>query len=147
MQPYQAVTQETISQVRVGAHVVVELIDDQGAHERLEFDLVPDTFADFDNGLLGVQTPLGKVILGKRAGALVSYHMGEVQQVRVIAIGPARFSHPATSEDRRQTLLKEARTAVERTTAEMFAASYSGKWGDYELSDDGRRTMDNNVRR
>ncbi len=45
---------------------------------------------------------------------------------------------------RRQAILDEAVRKAERTDAEMFAASYNGKWGDYntdevdDLGDDAR---------
>ncbi len=37
---------------------------------------------------------------------------------------------PGCRAARRQVVLEEAR-AAERTNADMFASSFSGKWGDY----------------
>ena len=57
--------------VVLGTHVLLELIDEHGARERYEFDMTPDSASDFDAGLLGLGTPLGKAIAGKKAGAIV----------------------------------------------------------------------------
>ncbi|HXF64777.1 MAG TPA: GreA/GreB family elongation factor [Caldilineaceae bacterium] len=118
-------------QVGLGCHVEVELIDEQGHAERLEFDLVTEQAADFSRGLLGANTPLGRAIRGKAAGSEVAYVMGDVRRVRILAVGPARLPQAGDAAERRQAVLEEARRKAERTNAEMFAASYDGKWGDY----------------
>lgn len=118
-------------QVGLDCHVEVELIDEQGNAERLEFDLVTEQAADFSRGLLGVNTPLGKAIRGKAVGSEVAYRIGDVRRVRILAVGPAHTTEPGDAAERRQAVLEEARRKAERTNAEMFAASYDGKWGDY----------------
>src|SRR5688572_16860202 len=45
-------------QVAQDTHVEIELINEQGDGERMEFDLVADSAADFANGRIGVGTPL-----------------------------------------------------------------------------------------
>ncbi len=127
--------QEATPQARLGAYVAVELIDEQGNVEPLAFDIVKEQHADFDRGLLGVQTPLAKAILGKRVGALVAYRYGELCQVRIVSVRSSQRTDLENTEEQRQAQLQKAIDAVERTNAEMFAASYSGKWGDYELTD------------
>ena len=122
-------------QVRIGAHVEVTLINERGEREGLAVDIVREQFADLEKGLLGAQTPLAKAILGKRAGVTVSYRMGDIRQVQIIAVRAAETSALENTEAQRQATLQAALAAVERTNAEMFAASYSGKWGDYEMSD------------
>lgn len=129
-------TQAVPAQARLGAYVEVELIDEQGKVEPLAFDIVREEQADFEHGRLGVQTPLAKAILGKRVGVVLHYRMGDIRQVRIVNVRP---SQPTTLENRkeqRQAQLQKALDAVERTNAEMFAASYTGKWGDYELTDE-----------
>ena len=123
-------------QARLGAYVAVELIDDQGAVEPLAFDIVREEHADFDRGLLGVQTPLAKAIIGKRIGAVVDYRRGDICKVRIVDVRASQLAALENTEEQRQAQLQKAVDAVERTNAEMFAASYSGKWGDYELSDE-----------
>jgi hypothetical protein len=124
-------SQATLAQVGLNCHVEVELIDAEGNVEPLAFDLVAAEAADFDRGLLGVNTPLGKAIRGKTAGSDAPYRMGDVRRVRILAVGPAQASAPGDAAERRQAVLDEARRKAERTNAEMFAASYDGKWGDY----------------
>ncbi len=126
---------ETAEQVRVGAHVEVALIDELGNRDEMAFDIVREQFADFAKGLLGVQTPLAKAILGKVAGRTVPYQMGDICQVQILHVMAADGTDLEDAEERRQAELALALEAVERTNAEMFAASYSGKWGDYQLDD------------
>ncbi len=116
---------EATEQVRVGAHVEVALIDDMGNREVMAFDIVREQFADFAKGLLGVQTPLAKAILGKVAGRTVPYQMGDICQVQIVRVMAAESTELEDAEERRQVELAQALAAVERTNAEMFAASYS----------------------
>jgi len=122
-------------QVGIGVHVEVELIDADGNAERIEFDLVNKKAAAFDQGLLGADTPLGKAIRGKRVGSVVDYVMGDIRRVRVVKIAPAQVDAPEDATARRAALLEEARRKAERTNADMFASSFSGKWGDYSTDD------------
>lgn len=123
-------------QARLGAYVEVELIDERGNREPLHFDIVREEYADLDRGRLGVQTPLAKAIIGKRVGALVPYRMGDIRQVRIVSIRPSQVTTLENMEEQRQAQLQKALDAVERTNAEVFAASYTGKWGDYDLRND-----------
>ena len=122
-------------QVRVGARVEIELIDENGGREPLVVEIVREQFADLDRGLLGVQTPLAKALLAKRAGVTVPYRMGDIRQVAIVRVTPAQPRELADTAEHRQQTLQSALHKVERTNAEMFAASYSGKWGDYQLND------------
>jgi hypothetical protein len=114
----------------------VELIDEAGNVEPLAFDLVNEKAANFEQGLLGVDTPLGKAIRGKFAGSVIPYQMGDIQRVRIVSVQPARAVPSDDAAARRQAVLQKALSDAERTNAEMFASSYSGKWGDYNLDSD-----------
>ena len=118
-------------QVGQNCHVVVELIDDQDQHERMEFDLVADKAADFDQGRIGVSTPLGKAIRGKFVDSVVDYVQGDICKVRIVTAMPLESNVADDAAARRQAMLDEAVRKAERTDTEMFAASYDGKWGDY----------------
>lgn len=118
-------------QVGQDSHVEVELIDDQNNSERMEFDLVADSAADFDAGRIGVSAPLGKAIRGKFSGDVVNYVRGDIRKVRILSVKPLPSQVTDDAEARRQAILDEALRRVERTNTEMFAASYDGKWGDY----------------
>ncbi len=128
-------TPETLHQVGIGTHVEIELIDDQGNKEPMAFDVVQEKAADFDRGLLGANSPLGQAIRGKFVGSVVPYRRGDICTVRIVGVRPSQTAAPADAEARRQAVLQKALADVERTNAEVFAASYSGKWGDYNLDD------------
>lgn len=122
-------------QVGLGCHVTVELIDQSGGREPLDFDLVPHSAADFARGLLSADSPLGAAVRGKFAGDEVDYRMGDVVRVRIVGVGPAQHDADPDAAARRQAVLDEARRKAERTNADMFASSFSGKWGDYDTAD------------
>jgi len=132
--------QNSNEQARLGAYVTVELIDERGNGERMSFDIVREEHADPDQRRLGVQTPLAKAIIGKKVGALVSYRMGDIRQVRIVSVRPSQLAVLENTEEQRQAQLQKALATVERTNAEVFAASYTGKWGDYELRNDEKET-------
>ena len=132
-----------IDQVGIGVHVVIELVNASGQGEPMEFDIVRDQFADLDTGLLSSDTPLARALLGKFVGATLAYCMGDVTQVRIVRIGPRQHEAPADRTQQRQTALEDARRKVEQTNADMFASSYSGKWGDYAT--DGLSTDDDDA--
>lgn len=119
------------AQVGQDSHVEVELIDEQNNAEPMEFDLVADSAADFASGRIGVGTPLGKAIRGKFAGSVVDYVKGDIRRVRILKVTPLRVQVDDNAAARRQAILDEAVRKAERTNTEMFAASYDGKWGDY----------------
>jgi hypothetical protein len=119
----------------VGTHVEVDLVDEQGGTERMAFDLVAENAADFDRGLLGINTPLAKAIRGKPAGGSVPYVMGDIRSVRILHVRPSEVDAAPDAEARRQATLDEARRKAERTNADMFASSFSGKWGDYNTDE------------
>ena len=123
-------------QARLGAYVEVELIDERGNREPMRFDIVREEHADLDRDRLGVQTPLAKALIGKRVGALIPYRMGDIRQVQIMSVRPSQATTLENTEEQRQAQLQKALDAVERTNAEVFAASYTGKWGDYELRND-----------
>src|SRR5215203_3707175 len=128
-------------QVGQDTHVEVGLIDDQNNGERMEFDLVADQAADFANGRIGVNTPLGKAIRGKHVGAVVNYVQGDICKVRILSVTPLQNKAFDDAESRRQAILDEAVRKAERTNTEMFASSYDGKWGDYNT--EGMKELDN----
>jgi hypothetical protein len=117
--------------VKIGTHVVIELIDEGGSRERLELDVVADNAADFDAGLLGIGTPLGKAIAGRRAGSTAPYEMGDLCQVAIVAVRPATAAPPPDAAERRQAALDKAAQDIAKTNAQIFASTFEGKWGGY----------------
>ena len=119
-------------QIGLGSHVEIELINESGHPERMAFDLVPARQADMGRGLLSADAPLGKAVRGKFMGALIPYVMGDIRQIRVVSVGPGQSSQTEDTQARRAAVLKKALDDAERTNAQMFASSFSGKWGDYD---------------
>ena len=132
--------QQLPPQVGIGAQVTVDLIDEAGNQDAMTLRLVAAGAGDLAQDLLGADTPLGQAIRAKYEGDEVAYVMGDVRRVRIVAVipGPADAAQAAAAQAqaRRQAILHKARSDAERTNAEMFAASFSGKWGDYELGEE-----------
>jgi len=123
---------ESSRQIGLGSHVEIDLIDEAGHAERMAFDLVLAKQADISRGLLSAEAPLGKAVRGKFVDALIPYAMGDIRQIRIVSVGPEEVSALSDAEARRAAVLQKALDDAERTNAQMFAASYSGKWGDYD---------------
>jgi len=123
---------EEFSVVGLNTHVVIELIDPSDESECLEFDIVPDSQADFYSGLLGVSTPLAIAISGRKVGEMVYYEAGEIQRVKVLSIDPSSSLAMDDAAARRKAAVEQAVKQVQRTNALIFATSVEGKWGDYD---------------
>lgn len=121
--------------VLIGSRVVVELIDEAGGVEDLVFTLVDDAAASFADGLLGAGTPLGRAIVGRTQGSTLAYRQGGMHSVRIVGVTESADTPPGDAAERRRQLLDEARRKAERTTADMFATSFSSKWGGYDTTD------------
>ena len=117
--------------VKVGTHVVVDLIDESGGREQLALDVVADDAADFDAGLLGIGTLLGKAIAGRRAGSVVPYRMGDLREVLIVSVRPSFVSAAGDAAERRQAALDKAAQEIAKTNAQIFASTFEGKWGGY----------------
>lgn len=125
---------EVIQQVGLGTHVVVDLVNQYGDTERMEFDMVRDEAADFDQGLLGSGTPLGKILLGKFLGSSLPYAMGDIRSVKIISIRKSEAPADHSAAERRQALLDQAVKKARQTDAEIFASSFTSKWGGYDTA-------------
>ena len=115
----------------LGMRVVLDLITEDGS-ERLELEIVPDDFADFTRGYLGISTLLARTIAGKKAGEVIPYPVEGGREVRLIQVLPSQQAPPRDVADRRQETLRKALDQSDRTNAVIFASSFSGKWGDYD---------------
>ena len=118
-------------QIGLGSHVEIDLIDAQGNAEPMAFDLVPAQRADMSRGLVSADAPLGKAVRGKFVDALIPYPRGDIRQIRIVSVAPAQMPTNVDAEARRSEVMKKALDDAERTNAQMFASSFSGKWGDY----------------
>lgn len=130
--------------VRVGRRVQVVLIHQDASEESLTLDIVADAAADFERGLLGAGTPLGKALAGRRGGAVIDYRAGDLRQVRVLDVTRSPASLDLDAAARRQEIIDKAVSESDRTNALNFASSFSSKWGGYEPAgiEDWTRTDD-----
>lgn len=80
--------------VEIGTHVELELIGQSGETERLNLTLIPDEQADFQTGFSGIGTPLAQAMLGRQAGEVLPYIMGDLRQVRILTVQTAAPKNP-----------------------------------------------------
>jgi hypothetical protein len=122
----------TSTAVHVGTRVEVELIDTAGGAERLAFDVVPESAADFSAGFLGAATPLAQAILGEVAGGTVPYKLADVVSVRILSVEPSQRAPEAGAAQARQAMLREAVDKSNLEDAVRLALTVDVKWGDYD---------------
>ena len=121
--------------VQPGLFVQVEIAYSPGSDiekERLEFVIVPDELADFPAGFLGQGTPLAQAVLGEPAGRAVPYFVGDALSVTILSIAETDRTPSQDTAARRQERYRQALEQADRTSAMIFASSFSGKWGDYD---------------
>ena len=116
--------------VRLGSHVVVELVTDRGENERLAFDIVPDDQADLASGLLAINSRLAQAILGHGVGSLILYQIEDVREIRILEVAPSRRSSSRETAETRQAIIREAVRKSDLENAIRFALSVDVKWGE-----------------
>lgn len=124
--------QDAIRQIGIDIYVEVELINQRGESERMAFDIVRDDAADIDEGRLSSTSPLAKALLGKFVGTTLPYTMGDIRQVRIIAARKSEQRGDASAAERRQAIIDQAVEKARQTDAEIFASSFTSKWGGYD---------------
>ena len=124
-------TEQTLrAQLARRAELILHHADD--SEEALTLDIVADSAADFERGLLGVSTPLAKAIHGRRAGDTLPYRVGDLVSVTVVAVQRSPKDLDSDAAERRQEIIDRAVSESDRTNALNFASSFSSKWGGYE---------------
>ena len=122
--------------ITLHCRVLVELVDASGQAERLEFTLVPAEQADLKSGLLGENTPLGRLLLGRFAGQSLPYRAGDLKEVRILAVQPAGDAVPSDAADKRCQAVRKAAAQSEITSQMIFSTASGSKWGDYDVDID-----------
>jgi hypothetical protein len=112
----------------IGCHVEVELIGQTDTSERLAFDIVPDTRADFAHGFLGAGTPLARAILGKRAGSAVTYRVDDIREVWILSVRPSTRVPNRETPDH-DAVLQKAISKSELAEAARLSLTVDLKWG------------------
>jgi len=116
----------------IGRHVELELKYETSEVERLSLDVVADNAADFDNGMLGENTPLAKAIMGKQAGVTIPYRAGDIVEVRILSVTEGKNAQPADLSERREEVTRKAIAESDRTSLVIYASSMNSKWGQYD---------------
>lgn len=118
--------------VETGSKVHLRLSLEDGGFEDLEVTLVGSESSDLAAGHLGADTPLGQTIFGRRAGESIPYRQGDIVSVTIEQVQTAMNAGDPEAAGKRREALDKARADIDRTNAQVFAASFSGKWGDYD---------------
>lgn len=129
-------TQPSPTPISLNCRVVVELVDASGQAERSEFTLVPAEQADLKSGLLGGNTPLGRLLLGHYAGQRLAYRAGDLKEVRILAVQPGDGPVPTDAAARRRQAVRKAAAQSEITNQMIFSTASGSKWGDYDVDVD-----------
>ena len=110
--------------------VSLELVGEE--NELLTVVIVPDASANFSKGLLGESTALAKTILGAQVGHTLAYNQGDLKAVRILSVEPAPEVDPLAAARQRREEAARTEEEIAARNAAAFAASFSGKWGDYD---------------
>jgi hypothetical protein len=122
--------------ITLNCRVLVELVDGSGAAERREFSLVAAKQADVKSGLLGENTPLGQLLLGRHAGESLPYRLGDLAEVRILAVQAGEGTIRSDAAARRRQNVRKAAAQSEITNQMIFATASGSKWGDYDVDVD-----------
>jgi hypothetical protein len=114
----------------------VELVDGSGAAESREFSIVTTKQADFKSGLLDENTPLGQLLLGHYAGESLPYQVGDLREVRILAVQAGEGPISSDAAVKRRADAQKAAVQSEITNQMIFATASGSKWGDYDVDMD-----------
>ena len=124
------------SPIVLGCRVAVELVSTTGEVERHDFTIVADKQADFKAGLLGESALIGRTLLGRRAGETVPYQVGDLKEVRILAVEAGTGPPSSDIADQRRAAVQEAANQSEIISQMIFATTSGSKWGDYDVDID-----------
>ena len=131
--------------IQLNSRVLVELVDSSGEAERREFTLVVSQQADFRSGLLDENTPLGRALLNHLPGEVIPYPLGDLKEIRILAVGTMDGSIPMDGAEKRRSDVQKAQVQSEITNQMIFSTASGSKWGDYDV--DVEKLMKENERR
>jgi len=126
----------SLQPISLNCRVQVELVNESGEAERREFSIVAARQADFKSGLLGENTPLGLLLLGRHAGETIPYRMGDLTEVRILAVHAGEGGILSDAAAKRRQDVRKAVAQSEITNQMIFATASGSKWGDYDVDVD-----------
>ena len=116
-----------------GSKVLLELVDQSGGVEQMEFTLVESNQADLKSGLLDENTPLARALIGHQAGEVIPYTVGDLKEVRVLSVERGEADALADAAEKRRESVRKAETQSELINQLNFATASGSKWGDYDV--------------
>ena len=129
-------TQTSPQPVCLNCRVLVELVDLSGVAESREFTIVSARQADFKSGLLDEKTPLGRLLLGHHAGETIPYRVGDLTEVRILAVQAGEGAVPSDAAAKRRQAVQKASAQSEITNQMIFSTASGSKWGNYDVDMD-----------
>jgi hypothetical protein len=129
-------TQTSPQPICLNCRVLVELVDLSGEVDPREFTLVGARQADFKSGLLDENTPLGQILLGRHAGETIPYQVGDLTEVRILAVQAGEGSISSDAAVKRRKAVQKAAAQSEITNQMIFATASGSKWGNYDVDVD-----------
>ena len=109
---------------------------ESGEGEAREFSIVAARQADLKSGLLGENTPLGLLLLGRHAGETLPYRVGDLTEVRILAVQGGEGDILSDAAAKRRQNVQKAAAQSEITNQMIFATASGSKWGDYDVDVD-----------
>ena len=126
----------SLQPISLNCRVQVELVTESGEAEAREFSIVAARQADLKSGLLGENTPLGLLLLGRHAGETLPYRVGDLTEVRILAVQAGAVRIPSDAAAKRRQNVQKAVAQSEITNQMIFATASGSKWGDYDVDVD-----------
>lgn len=128
--------QNSSQKIYLYSRVLLELVDISGQPERGEYLLVPAEQADFKTGLLDENTPLARTLVGHHAGELLPYRVGDLKEVRILAVQAGDASDTSEAALKRRLAVQKAAAQSEITNQMIFSTASGSKWGEYNVDVD-----------
>jgi len=122
--------------ISLHSRVTMELVASSGETEQRGFTLVTSKQADFKSGLLDEATPLGRALMGHRAGEAIPYAVGDLKEVRILSVTSGEESVASDAAEKRRAAVQLAEAQSEITSQMIFATASGSKWGDYDVDMD-----------
>jgi hypothetical protein len=120
--------------------VLVELVDLSGTVEQVEFTLVESKHADLKSGLLDETTPLARALIGRQAGEIIPYAVGDLKSVCILSVEQVETDALTDAAEKRRETVCKAEAQSELINQLNFATASGSKWGDYDV--DVEKLMD-----
>lgn len=131
--------------VALGTRVQIELVSETGDREKLAFDIVPDTAAEFSEGFLAAGTPLAQAIMGRPAGATVPYLMADIIEVHIVSVAHSQRVADEAAAGTRRAATHEAVERAKTDELVQLALTVNVKWGDYDPEPLAREGYDDDL--